>query len=646
MCGIFAGISPNILSELISGLSMLEYRGYDSSGITTINKGKLNTAKIAGKFKELKQIIKQDGYHGTAGIGHVRWATHGAPTTINAHPHGTENVSIVHNGIIENYLLLKIMLEKVGYQFESQTDTEIVAKLLDYELTKLNSTQALQTEEISDIVMESPETIGWAMSPAKAAHNVFDILEGSYSLVCLFARHDDLLIGSCNRTPLIAGLFDDKNSNKNAKIYLSSDVNAFPDHVNKVIYLQDGDRIFIKGNTYNIFDSERNLVIREVVDSHDKVQVNKGKYAHYMSKEIAEQPSIIEHIVRTYLKSDKNNKFANIDINWQNLSRINIVACGSAYFAGLTAMYWLEELTGIPVSVEIASEYIYRKNAQSDSTLVIVISQSGETLDTLEALKKAKAAGSYTLAVINVEHSTIAREAKYVLPIFAGPEIGVASTKAFTAQLAVLAALSIFINKKLNQQQFKQSEGNDIFYDKLDDYNDVLKETSKIIDYILTQEDKILDMAQAIKNSKSVLYLGRGNLYPIALEGALKLKELSYIHAEGYPGGELKHGPISLVEKNLPVICLMPSSKLGEKMLSNMQEVKARDGDIFAIMCDDVDSQVKKLAKAYIEIPKHHEFASPIIFSICLQMLSYHVCNLLGNDPDQPRNLAKSVTVE
>lgn len=611
MCGIFAGLSPNILDELISGLSMLEYRGYDSSGITTVNDGKLKTAKVAGKFKELKKILNKSSYDGNAGIGHVRWATHGAPTTTNAHPHTTDKVSIVHNGIIENYISIKSDLEKLGYQFQSETDTEVVAKLLDNQLK--NS------------------------SPIDAANTVFDSLQGSYSVVGVFAGYDDLLIGSCNRTPLVLGLSKDNMSSDNlgSKIYLSSDINAFPQHVNQVIYLKDGDRVFVQGSSYNIYDAERNLVQREIVDNQDRVQATMAGHSHYMIKEIIEQPTILKHVVDTYLDVAK---FSKLDIDWKSITNIKIVACGSAYYAGLTGLYWLEELTGIPVSAEIASEYIYRTNSVADSDLIIVISQSGETLDTLEALKKAKEAGSDTLAIINVEHSTIAREAKYVLPIFAGPEIGVASTKAFTAQLAVLATLSIFICKQLGRQHISK--------EVIVEYTEALRSMPNIIEAILAQEGAIHEIASQIKSSNSILYLGRGNLYPIALEGALKLKELSYIHAEGYPGGELKHGPISLIEENLPVICLVSPSKLGEKMLSNMQEIKARGGDIYSVICDNADIQAKNLSKSFIELPKHSEFVSPIVFSICLQMLSYHACNLLGNDPDQPRNLAKSVTVE
>lgn len=604
MCGIFAGLSPNILSELISGLTMLEYRGYDSSGITTINNGVLSTVKSEGKFKELKKIIERGKYEGIAGIGHVRWATHGAPTTINAHPHSTDKVSIVHNGIIENYLSIKADLEKKGYKFQSETDTEVIAKLLDHKLKTHN--------------------------PIQAANLTFDVLEGAYSVVCLFAGHDDLLIGSCNRTPLIVGIDD-----ADFRIYLASDINAFPSHVNHVVYLKDGDRVVVKGDKYNIYDAGHNLVNREVTDNQDQVQATMGSYSHYMIKEIVEQPSIIKHVVDTYLDG---TRFDNLDIDWKSISRINIVACGSAYYAGLTSFYWLEELTGIPVSVEIASEYIYRKNSKAGSDLVIVISQSGETLDTLEALKKAKNAGSDTLAVINVEHSTIAREAKYVLPIFAGPEIGVASTKAFTAQLTVLAALSIFIGQKLEREAVNSVN--------ISDYYKSLKAMPEMIESVILQEESIISIAKDIKDNNSVLYLGRGNLYPIALEGALKLKELSYIHAEGYPGGELKHGPISLIEDNFAVICLVPPNKLGEKMISNMQEIKARGGNIFSIVCDGENDQAKNLSTSYIEIPRHDSFVAPVIFSVCLQILSYHACKLLGNDPDQPRNLAKSVTVE
>lgn len=608
MCGIFAGISNDILAELVSGLTMLEYRGYDSSGITTINNGKLKTAKMAGKFKELKHVIDQGSYDGTAGIGHVRWATHGSPTTVNAHPHGTDKVSIVHNGIIENYIALKADLQQQGYQFQSETDTEIVAKLLDCNLKD--------------------------HTPADAAHKTLDALNGSYSLVCLFAEHDDLLIGSCNRTPLVVGLSE--KGGEDVRVYLSSDINAFPEHVNKVVYLKDGDRIFVQGSSYNIFDAKRSPVTREIVDNQKSVLATKGEYSHYMIKEIREQPTIIKHIVDSYVDGQK---FANLNIDWQSISRINIVACGSAYYAGLTGMYWIEELTGIPVSTEIASEYIYRKSprtAGNKSDLVIVISQSGETLDTLEALKKAKSAGSTTLAVINVEHSTIAREADHVIPVFAGPEIGVASTKAFTAQLAVFAALSLHISKQLSTES----------PEVIDRCSDALKAIPGMIDEVISKEEQIIETAKAIQSSKSILYLGRGNLYPIALEGALKLKELSYIHAEGYPGGELKHGPISLIEDGFPVVSLIPPSKLGEKMFSNMQEIKARGGEIFSVSCMSEDTQHKALSKMHFELPKHDSFASPIIFSIYLQLLSFHTCKLLGNDPDQPRNLAKSVTVE
>lgn len=610
MCGILAGIGSNIATELSEGLKRLEYRGYDSAGMAIIKDGVIKTEKAVGKFSELEKKIsnrvEKGDFSGSAGIGHVRWATHGVPSLENSHPHHADRVSVVHNGIIENYLNLKSDLAEKGYNFYSDTDTEIVAKLVDSKIDQ-------------------------ASSLVDALHESIDELEGAYSLVFLFKGEDELLFASRNKTPLILGLSDEGKDGNG--IFLASDVVAFPSYIKRVIYLEDGDRVLVSKNDYQIFNNKQEIVQRSISISTKSEEVTKGDYDHFMMKEMQEQPEVLSRVFSEYFGSTRLDE---IDIDWKDVSRIRILACGSAYYAGIVGRYWLEELTNLPVDAEIASEYRYRNNASDSKVVTLIISQSGETLDTLEALKKAKASGEKIISIVNVERSSIARESDFVLPILAGPEIGVASTKAFLAQLAVFSVFSLHVAKKRDRIEDSQIK---LIHSELSRLPEAIKQ-------ILSLEDQIATIAESIKDYGSVLFLGRNKLYPIALEGALKLKELSYIHAEAYPGGELKHGPISLIDENMPIVCFIPEGSLADKMFANLQEVVARSGKVFSVVSGKVNSDIDEISTWSLSIPNIGEFVSPILFTVPMQILAYHVCNKLDKNADQPRNLAKSVTVE
>ena len=601
MCGIIAGITiNNILPMLVGGLEKLEYRGYDSAGLAVISNDKIHLAKTVGKVIELKKLLSQGNYDSNIGIGHTRWATHGVPSVINAHPHATDRVAVVHNGIIENYSILKQELQNLGYKFKSETDTEIVAKLLDYYLSLSNNHE-------------------------EASHKTISRLEGSFSLVFMF-KDAELLFATSKKTPLVLGLAEHG-------IYIASDVIAFGNKINNVVYLEDGDRVLTKLDHYQIFDQNGHPIERVVSKSSLLEEVSKKDFPHFMLKEIYEQPAVLEKTIDQYLNKDELSK---LKIDWQKIQHIKILACGTAYYSGLVAKYWLEELTNIVVDLEIASEFRYRTDAKKKNAVTIIISQSGETLDTLEALKKAKNDGQTIISIVNAERSSIARISDYVLPIKVGAEIGVASTKAFLGQLMVIAALSLNIGLKVNNISSKRFE----------ELKSLLLTVPNLITEVLSNCGYIKDIAMQIKDSNCVLFIGRGNLYPIALEGSLKLKELSYINSEGYAGGELKHGPISLIDDNMPVVALMPNGALFDKMFSNIQELIARGAKLLTVVSAENAAKVQGHSSWIIQLPSCHEFIAPIVYTVPLQLLAYYTAGLKGNDIDQPRNLAKSVTVE
>lgn len=601
MCGIIAGITvTNILPMLVGGLEKLEYRGYDSAGLAVIRDDQIHLVKTVGKVIELKKLLSEQNCDSNIGIGHTRWATHGVPSAVNAHPHTTDRVAVVHNGIIENYKQLKEELQNLGYQFKSETDTEIIVKLLDYYLSLGNSHE-------------------------EASHKTIARLEGSFSVVFMF-RDAQILFATSKKTSLVLGLAEHGT-------YIASDVIAFGNKVSSIVYLEDGDRVVAKLDSYQIFDADSKLVDRVVNKSSSLEEVTKKDFPHYMLKEIYEQPAVLEKTIDKYLNKDGLNQ---LDLDWTKVQYIKILACGTAYYSGLVAKYWLESIGGIVVDLEIASEFRYRTEAKKDNTVTIVISQSGETLDTLEALRKAKLSGHTIISIVNAEKSSIARISDYVLPIMVGAEIGVASTKAFLGQLMVIASLSLKIGLKTNN----------ISNSRFEELKSLLSTVPRIITEILSNCSNIKDVAMQIKDYNSALFIGRGNLYPIALEGSLKLKELSYIHAEGYAGGELKHGPISLIDSNMPVIALMQNGSLFDKMFSNIQELVARGAKLICIVGNENTTKVEDHSSWIIQIPNCDEFIAPMIYTIPLQLLAYYTADLKGNDIDQPRNLAKSVTVE
>ena len=602
MCGIIAGITTkNILPILINGLEKLEYRGYDSAGVASLIDGQIHTVKTIGKINNLKTLLaNQMEFQSSIGIGHTRWATHGAPHTKNAHPHSTDHVSVVHNGIIENYEEIKQDLQNAGYQFKSDTDTEVVANLLDYYF-----------------LLEKDFKI--------ASYRTIARLEGSFALVFLFKEHQ-ILFAACKKNPLVLGL-------SSTGTYIASDIIAFGTMLDQVVYLEDGDNIVVQLDDYIIFDKNNIIIDRPITFTSVAEEVSKKDYPHFMLKEIHEQPIVLNQTLSRYLEE---KILSEIKINWQKIDSIKILACGSAYHAGLVAKYWLEEITNINVDLEIASEYRYRASANIKNRVTIIISQSGETLDTLEALKKIKITGETIIAITNVKMSSIARQADYVLPIMVGAEIGVASTKAFLGQLMVLAILSIEIGRQKGR----------ITHSQFEEIKISLLSVPKKIQEILLNCENIKKIATQLKEYQSLLFIARGNLYPIALEGALKMKELSYIYSEGYAAGELKHGPIALIDNNMPVIALMPSSDLFDKIFSNAQEVIARGAKLLCIVDEENIDKVRN--HSYWKFPINHcdQFIAPMIYTVPLQLLAYYIADMKGNDVDQPRNLAKSVTVE
>ncbi|HKR92667.1 glutamine--fructose-6-phosphate transaminase (isomerizing), partial [Novosphingobium sp.] len=596
----------DVADRLVDGLRRMEYRGYDSAGLCTIHDGQLVRRRAQGKLANLVRELAQDPAPGLTGIAHTRWATHGAPTAANAHPHATAELALVHNGIIENFKPLREALEARGRTFESQTDTEVVAHLVS-------------------------EQVEAGLAPQDAVKAVLPQLRGAFALAIAFRRYPDMLIGARLGSPLVVGFGD-------GETYLGSDALALAPLTQKITYLEEGDWVVITHDGAQIFDAGNRPVERDIVSSGaSAVAIEKGNYRHFMQKEIYEQPTVVAQTLRSYVRQvDQSVALPQIDFDLSSISRITIVACGTSFYAGMVAKYWIEQFARLPVDIDVASEFRYRDPVLEPGGLALFISQSGETADTLAALRHCKAAGQTIAVVVNVPTSTMAREADLLLPTHAGPEIGVASTKAFTCQLAVLAALAAHLAVKRGRMD-PAEEAVVVKH---------LVEAPSCLNAALAHDEEIAAMAPLIAPARDVLYLGRGLDYPLALEGALKLKEISYIHAEGYASGEMKHGPIALIDEAVPVIVLAPSGPLFEKTVSNMQEVRARGGKVVLISDAEGIAEAGEGCIATIEMPKVHPLIAPIVYSVPVQLLAYHVACVKGTDVDQPRNLAKSVTVE
>ena len=607
MCGIIGILSSAPVSaRLIEGLRRLEYRGYDSSGIATIHDGVLDRRRASGKLDNLVAVLATDPLPGCTGIAHTRWATHGGPTTDNAHPHATEDVALVHNGIIENFKALRAEVLAAGRVLTSDTDSEVVAHLI---------TMALQA----------------GATPDAAVSQTLKRLHGAFSFAILFRAHPDVMYGARRGSPLVVGYGDDE-------MFLGSDALGLAPFTNRIAYLEEGDWVRLGRNTIQIFDGNDVPVTRPVIiSSASAAVIEKGNHRHYMEKEIHEQPIVVAQTLGAYLDPlAETVSLPSLPFDLAAVKRVQIIACGTSLYAGQVATYWLESLARIPVQIENASEFRYRDPVYEPGGLALFISQSGETADTLAALRHAKAGGQFIAAVVNVASSSMAREADLVLPTHAGPEIGVASTKAFTCQLAVLAAFAIALGKAKGHVD-AATEATLVHH---------LTEVPAAMNAALKTEDTIHALAQPLSKARDILYMGRGPDYPMALEGALKLKEISYIHAEGYAAGELKHGPIALIDENVPVIVIAPSGPRFEKTVSNMQEVMARGGLVYLLSDAAGLAEHGASATATIEMPAVDPFISPLITAIPIQLLAYHVALAKGTDVDQPRNLAKSVTVE
>jgi len=607
MCGIIGILSSNAVADrLVDGLRRLEYRGYDSAGVCTIDGDRLDRRRAEGKLDNLTRVLAAQPLPGNSGIAHTRWATHGAPTTSNAHPHATSEVALVHNGIIENFKVLREELQARGRQFESETDTEVVAHLIS-------------------------ELVEAGQSPENAVRAVLPRLNGAFALAILFRSHPDLLIGARLGSPLVVGYGD-------GETYLGSDALALAPLTQRIAYLEEGDWVVLTREGARIFDRDNNPVERPVTLSGvSGAMIDKGNHRHFMQKEIFEQPVVVAQTLRSYLRPLENQvALPDMDFDLADIRRVTIVACGTSFYAGMVAKYWFERFARVPVDLDVASEFRYRQPVLERGGLALFISQSGETADTLAALRHARAEGQTIAVVVNVPTSSMAREADLLLPTHAGPEIGVASTKAFTCQLAVLAALAA--NLARAKGQLSSDEERDIVAH--------LTEAPAAINAALAHDEEIEAIAPLIAPARDVLYLGRGPDFPMALEGALKLKEISYIHAEGYAAGEMKHGPIALIDEHVPVIVIAPSGPLFEKTVSNMQEVQARGGKVVLISDADGIAEAGEGCLATIEMPKVHPLIAPLVYAVPVQLLAYHIAVAKGTDVDQPRNLAKSVTVE
>ena len=607
MCGIIGivGTEP-VADRLIDGLRRMEYRGYDSSGICTLDGGQMVRRRAEGKLANLAAEVAANPAPGNVGIAHTRWATHGAPTARNAHPHATDEVAIVHNGIIENFASLRAELVERGRNFESETDSEIVAHLVS-------------------------EQVEAGKSPQEAVSEVLPRLRGAFALAIAFRSASDMLIGARLGSPLVVGYGE-------GETFLGSDALALASLTQRITYLEEGDWVVATREGAEIFNSENKPVKRDIVASGaSAAAIEKGNFHHFMQKEIFEQPTVVAQTLQSYLRPlERKVALPQIEFDISAIDRITMVACGTSYYAAMVAKYWFESFARVPVDIDFASEFRYREPILKEGGLSLFISQSGETADTLAALRHCKAEGQTIAVVVNVPTSTMAREADLLLPTHAGPEIGVASTKAFTCQLAVLAALAAHFAVKKGRMTAAEEAA----------IVDHLLEAPACLNAALDHDAEIQAIAPLIAPARDVLYLGRGQDFPLALEGALKLKEISYIHAEGYASGEMKHGPIALIDKDVPVIVLAPSGPLFEKTVSNMQEVAARGGKIVLISDADGIAEAGDGCMATIEMPKVHPLIAPLVYAVPVQLLAYHVACVKGTDVDQPRNLAKSVTVE
>jgi glutamine---fructose-6-phosphate transaminase (isomerizing) len=608
MCGIVGilGRSP-VAEQLVDSLKRLEYRGYDSAGVATLEGNKLDRRRAEGKLKNLEKRLSEAPLAGRTGIGHTRWATHGRPTENNAHPHATERVAVVHNGIIENFRELREALEKKGAVFKTETDTETVLHLVD------------------DLLKQG-------VNPVEAVRAALSQLRGAFALGFVFAGNDDLMIGARNGPPLAIGFGE-------GEMYLGSDAIALGPFTDSIAYLEDGDWVVLTHDGATVYDKTNAIVRRDPIKHSGSTSlVDKANYRHFMAKEIHEQPEVVGHTLARYvdMAAERVALPVSLPFDFKDIQRISITACGTASYAGYVGKYWLERFARVPVELDVASEFRYREAPLRKGDLAIFISQSGETADTLAALRYAKSQGLHTLSVVNVPASTIARESETVLPTLAGPEIGVASTKAFTCQLMVLAALAVAAGKARGElsddDEAKLVHG--------------LVEIPRLMAAALATEPQIEKLARDIAKFRDVLYLGRGTSFPLALEGALKLKEISYIHAEGYAAGELKHGPIALIDETMPVVVIAPFDRVFEKTVSNMQEVAARGGNI--ILMTDAKGAAEATVDSLVTIvlPDMAATFTPMVYAIPVQLLAYHTAVVMGTDVDQPRNLAKSVTVE
>ena len=608
MCGIIGIISKSGAAAplLIDGLKRLAYRGYDSAGIATLVNGHVERRRSEGKIANLERVVAREPLGGSVGIGHTRWATHGQPTTVNAHPHADDRVVLVHNGIIENFQDLRRELTQAGHDFATDTDTEAVVHLVSHHLRG-------------------------GMTPPEAVAEALKRIKGAFALAILFAGHDDLMIGARRGSPLAIGYGD-------GEMYLGSDALALAPLTRQVCYLEEGDWAEVRPGGAVIHDRTGAVVRREVRQTATSgAMIGKGNYPHFMLKEIYEQPAVIGDTLRAAL-DPRNREIAlpAMPFDLDRVGKVTIIACGTSYHAGLVARYWLERIAKVPAEVDIASEFRYRGAEMPRGGMALFISQSGETADTLAALRHARARGQHIVSIVNVAESSIARESDVVLRTRAGPEIGVASTKAFTSQLATLACLAVgmaagrgAIDREREARLCR-----------------ALTEVPTRAGEVLYHDERIADLARGLVEARGVLFLGRGTGYPIALEGALKLKEISYIHAEGHAAGEMKHGPIALVDEHVPVIVIAPSDALFDKTASNMQEVVARGGRVIFLSDKNGVARLGAMAAAAIELPEIDPFVAPILYTIPTQLLAYHVAVFKGTDVDQPRNLAKSVTVE
>jgi glucosamine--fructose-6-phosphate aminotransferase (isomerizing) len=607
MCGIVGilGREP-VAEEIVEALKRLEYRGYDSAGVATLEDGHLTRRRAEGKLKNLEKRLMSEPLSGHTGIGHTRWATHGKPNEVNAHPHATDKVAVVHNGIIENFRELREDLRKKGHKFATETDSEVVAHLV--------------TDEMKQ-----------GRSPAQAVEAALPKLRGAFALAFLFEGQNDLLIGARKGSPLAVGYGD-------GEMYLGSDAIALAPFTNTISYLEEGDWAVLSRKSVEVHDTSGRKVERPVLKSNaSALLIDKGNHRHFMAKEIFEQPEVVGHTLANYLDmSTERVRMPALPFDFAKINRIAISACGTAYYAGLIAKYWFERFARLPVEIDVASEFRYREAPFQPNGLAVFVSQSGETADTLATLRYAREQKQHILSVVNVPTSTIARESDCVMPTLAGPEIGVASTKAFTCQLSALCCLAIHAGRArgiLSEDDERKLVR-------------ALIEVPRLMSEALALEPRIEQLAHTLAHSRDVLYLGRGTSYPIALEGALKLKEISYIHAEGYAAGELKHGPIALIDETMPVVVIAPYDRVFEKTVSNMQEVAARGGRIILVTDPKGVAEATVNSMETLTLPEMPATVTPLVYAIPVQLIAYHTAVMMGTDVDQPRNLAKSVTVE